>query len=161
MCKQRTISIRSRLLVAGTGLMILVTGFPAWGSLGGDTASIQADQIHLQGSRQTIAGQSYTVHEIQAAGGTVVREYASSSGKVFGIAWHGPWPPDLRQLLGGYFEQYAQAVNAGSGARRGRRPILIEQPGLVVQISGHPRAFAGVAYVPEMLPANVRVEDIQ
>jgi hypothetical protein len=43
----------------------------------------------------------------------------------------------------------------------GRRPLVIEQPGLVVQIGGHPRAFAGRAYVPEMLPTGVRTEDVQ
>jgi hypothetical protein len=108
-----------------------------------------------------IAAESYTVHEIQGASGTVVREYVSSSGKVFGLAWHGPWPPDIRQLLGRYFEQYVQAAKSQSGATRGRRPLMIEQPGLVVQMAGHPRAFTGKAYVPEMLPQGIAAEEIQ
>jgi Protein of unknown function (DUF2844) len=28
-------------------------------------------------------------------------------------------------------------------------------------MGGHPRAFAGMAYVPEMLPPGVRAEEIQ
>jgi Protein of unknown function (DUF2844) len=32
---------------------------------------------------------------------------------------------------------------------------------MVVQISGHMRAFLGRAYVPQMLPAGVRAEDIR
>lgn len=107
------------------------------------------------------AKQSYTVYEIRAATGTVVREYASPTGTVFAVAWQGPWLPDMRQLLGTYFEQYAQAAKAQSGTRMGRRPLMIEQPGLVVESGGHPRAFSGKAYVPEMLPQGVRAEDLQ
>jgi len=157
--KQDGSSIRLKMLVMAAAVVATVA--PAWGSLGGGAASVQADQIHLQGTRTMKAAGSYTVHEIQAANGTVVREYVSAAGKVFAIAWHGPWIPDMRQLLGNYFDQYARANQAQRGARMRRAPILINQPGLVVQIGGHPRAFAGTAYVPEMLPSGVGAENIQ
>jgi Protein of unknown function (DUF2844) len=32
---------------------------------------------------------------------------------------------------------------------------------LVIQISGHMRSFVGRAYVPQMVPAGVKVEDIR
>ena len=67
----------------------------------------------------------------------------------------------MRQLLGSYFEQYLQAAKAQSASRLGRRPVMIDQPGLVVQIGGHPPSFTGRAYVPQMLPSDVRVEDIR
>jgi len=160
--KQDGGSIRLKMLVVmAAALVAVATAAPAWGSLGGDAASVQADQIHLQGTRTLKAAGSYTVHEIQAASGTVVREFVSAEGKVFAIAWHGPWMPDMRQLLGSYFDQYAQANQAQRGARMRRGPILINQPGLVVQIGGHQRAFAGRAYVPEMLPSGVSAENIQ
>jgi hypothetical protein len=152
---------KSGLLVTCTALVAFAPAFPAWAALGGDAASVQADQLHMQGTQTTIAAESYTVHEIQGATGVVVREYVSSSGKVFGLAWHGPWPPDMRQLLGSYFERYAQAAKAQSGPRMGRRPLMLELPGLVVQMGGHPRSFSGKAYVPEMLPQGVRAEDIE
>lgn len=161
MGKQRSRSMNSRLLLAGVMLTMFLTAFPARASLGGDTASVQADQLYMQGTRRTIDAETYTVHEVQAATGAVVREYVSPAGKVFGLAWHGPWPPNMRQLLGSYFEQYVQAAKTQSRTRRGRRPLVIEQPGLVVHLGGHPRAFAGVAYVPEMLPPGVRAEEIQ
>ena len=154
-------SIKSRLALGATVLVILATALPAWASLGGDAASIQADQLHMQGSRTTKAADAYTVHEIQAATGTVVREYLSPEGKVFALAWNGPRLPDLRQVLGGYFEQYRAAVQSQSGPRMARRPVMINQPGLVVQIGGHVGAFSGRAYVPEMLPSGVRAEEIQ
>jgi hypothetical protein len=160
MLKGQSGSVTSRVLVAGAALLGLMIALPAWASLGGDTASVEADQIHMQGTRQMIAAQNYTVHEIQGAG-AVVREYVSSSGKVFAVAWHGPWPADLHQLLGSYSEQYMQAVKAQSRTRRGRRPLIVEQPGLVVHSGGHPREFGGMAYVPENMPQGVRAEDIR
>jgi hypothetical protein len=152
--------IKSRLAIAASALLIL-GALPASASLGGDTASIEADQVHLQGTRTTKAGESYTVHEIQAGNGTAVREYVSPEGKVFAIGWNGPWMPDLRQVLGGFFEQYRTALQAQSGPRIVRRPVAIQQPGLVVQVGGHIRAFSGRAYVPDMLPSGVRAEEIQ
>jgi hypothetical protein len=161
-------SIQLKMLVMAAVLTIAAAAIPARASLGGDAASIQADQIHLQGRRTMTAAGSYTVHEIQGSGGTVVREYVSTGGKVFGVAWQGPWVPDMRQLLGNYFDQFAranqaqaQANQAQNGARMRRGPVLIDVPGLVVQIGGHPRAFAGRAYVPEMLPSGVGAENIQ
>jgi hypothetical protein len=161
MSEEHPSSVKSRARAAGTALVLLVAALPVWASLGGDASSVQTDQVHMQGTRQTTTTQSYTVSEIRAATGTVVREYASSTGTVFAIAWHGPWPPDMHQLLGSYFEQYVQAAKAQSAARMGRRPLMIEQPGLVVQSGGHPRAFSGKAYVPEMLPQGVRAEDLR
>lgn len=154
-------SIQSRARAAGTALVILVAVLPVWASLGGDVSSVQTDQLRMQSTQQTTAKQSYTVYELRAATGTVVREYASPTGTVFAVAWQGPWLPDMRQILGTYFEQYAQAAKAQSGTRMGRRPLMIEQPGLVVQSGGHPRAFVGKAYVPGMVPQGVRAEDLQ
>jgi len=149
-------------LLAVFGLFAIVTtAHPALAALGGDIASIQADQLHMQGTLRTSAAALYSVHEIQSPAGTVVREYVSSAGKVFAITWQGQWPPDMRQLLGSYFEQYAQATKAQSSARLGRRPLEIEQPGLVVQMGGHPRSFRGRAYVPDLLPSGVAAEAIR
>jgi hypothetical protein len=158
MAQERARSIVCQVMAT---LVVFGAAFPACASLGGDTGSIQADQLHMQGTRTTKTVGSYEVHEIQAVTGTVVKEYLSPDGKVFAVAWHGPRLPDLRQLLGGYFEQYRAAAQPQSGARIVRRPIMINLPGLVVQISGHVGAFSGRAYVPETLPSGVREEDIQ
>lgn len=165
MSKRRLASIQPGLLIVAVALTFVESAAPARAALGGDITSVQADQLHMQGSIRATVTDSYTVHQIQSAAGTVVREYVSSvgksAGKVFGVAWQGPWPPDMRQLLGSYFEQYVQAANAKGAARVGRAPLVIEGPGLVVQAGGHPRAFVGRAYVPEMLPTGVQAEDVQ
>ena len=42
----------------------------------------------------------------------------------------------------------------------GHRHLVIEQPGLVVQISGRMRAFVGRAWVPGLVPQSFSVNDI-
>ena len=52
-----------------------------------------------------------TVHEIATTYGTSVREYRlGADGKVFAVSWSGPVIPDLRQVLGSYYAQFAQAA---------------------------------------------------
>ena len=142
-------------------LVILVLVSPAAASLGGDVTSVHADQAKMQGSLRTTSANAYTVHEIQTATGVAVKEYASPVGKVFAVTWKGPFHPDLRQLLGPYYDEYIEAVQTQHAQRRGRGPLLIQHAGLIVQISGHMRSFSGKAYVPQQLPAGVRAEDIQ
>ena len=143
------------------GIITFMRPVPVYAALGGDASSVTEDVVHLQGSLLSIRAPNYTVHEIHAATGTVVREYVSPSGTVFAVAWQGPWLPDMRHLLGNYFDQYVEALQGQRSVRFGRRPIHVELPGLVVQLSGHPRSFAGRAYVPERLPQGVQAEDIR
>ncbi|MGC1482386.1 MAG: DUF2844 domain-containing protein [Candidatus Acidiferrum sp.] len=142
-------------------LMILALPFPAAASLGGDVTSVQADAAKIQATLRTTSSDSYTIHEMQAPTGVAVKEYASPAGKVFAVTWKGPIHPDLRQLLGPYFEQFVQAEQAQRAQRRGHGPVLIQLPGLVIQVTGHMRSLAGRAYVPQMLPSGVRVADIR
>jgi hypothetical protein len=90
-----------------------------------------------------------------------LREYVSASGNVFGVAWQGRSHPDLRQVLGAYYDQYVQAVQAQRAQRHGHGPLLIQQPGLVVQMGGHMRSLTGSAYLPQSLPAGVRPEVVR
>jgi Protein of unknown function (DUF2844) len=139
----------------------LLAAIPAFAGLGEDVSSVDADQAHMQASRRITQTQSYTVHEIQSPSGTTVREYVSPSGKVFAVAWQGPWPPDMQQILANYFDRYKQAAQAQMNSRAGRRPLNVEQPGLVIQAGGHMRSFTGRAYIPEMLPQGVTAEAIR
>ena len=104
---------------------------------------------------------SFTVTQTTYANGTVVREYVSAAGTVFGIAWNGPFTPNLSVLLGTYFPQYDSARVAQRAAAPGRGPLNVELPGLVVRSGGHMGAFSGQAYLPQSLPAGVTAADIQ
>src|ERR1700746_4202778 len=82
---------------------------PALAALGGDTASVQADRASMKGPLRVTPGIDYSVHEIQTSAGIVIREYASAQGQVFAVSWQGPGIPDLRQMFGSYYREFAQA----------------------------------------------------
>jgi len=143
------------LAVAG-----LVSGGPAaWAALGGDAGSVPGDAAHLRAQSHggnALAG--YSVEEMQVPSGTVVKEYVSQDGKVFAVSWRGPTVPDLRQLLGTYFEQYVAAANE---RHLSHHQLTVRRDDLVVQSSGRMRAFFGRAYVPSLLPPDFQLQDIQ
>ncbi|MCI1041933.1 MULTISPECIES: DUF2844 domain-containing protein [Caballeronia] len=112
-------------------------------------------------SASTTSASNYTVRTTTLASGTVINEYLSTEGVVFGIAWHGPRMPDLASLLGSYFPQYQQGLKAQRAARGGRGPVSVQDSGLVVDSGGHMGSFAGSAYLPQSLPAGVSASDIQ
>lgn len=134
---------------------------PALASLGGDTASVRDDQAKLQGALQTTTKDAYTVHEIQAASGTVVREYVSPSGAVFGVAWQGRVHPDLHQVLGAYYNQFVQAVEAHRAHHHGLGPVVTQLNGLSVEMGGHMGVLFGRVYLSQSMPAGMRVEEIR
>jgi hypothetical protein len=135
---------------------------PASASLGADVSTIDTDRIRMQGALLRISRtDAFTVHEVQSANGTAIREYVSSSGTVFAVAWTGPWQPDLRQLLGAYFDRFQQAATAARRAHRGHGPLNIDDGELTVQIAGHARSFSGVATVRRLTPASVRADRIR
>jgi Protein of unknown function (DUF2844) len=141
---------------------VLALPSPTLASLGSDVTTVQADQARMKGTLRSTPTSAYTVHEIKAPTGTVVREYVSLAGNIFAVVWQGPFLPDLRQLLGSYFEQFSQsAQNLKSKRPRIRGPLLIREPGLVVQTGGHMRAYFGRAYIPELVPQGVHIEEIQ
>ncbi|MGH8777779.1 DUF2844 domain-containing protein [Paraburkholderia sp.] len=112
-------------------------------------------------SASSAAATSYTVRETTLASGTVVREYLSLAGTVFAIAWTGPQMPDLGSLLGSYFPQYVDGLNAVRATRGGHGPAAVESSTLIVHSGGHMGAFSGQAWLPQALPAGVSGSDIQ
>jgi hypothetical protein len=130
----------------------------AFAALGGGVSSIQSDQARLKSATHSVRNEStFTVHEIQAASGTMVREYVTANGTVFGVAWSGPAMPDLRQLLGPSFSEFTSSAKS---QRSGHTQLLVQHPGLVVRSTGHMRAFKGSAYLPALLPQGVTAGDI-
>lgn len=138
--------------------LLLIVGFPrrAGATLGSDVASVETDRAQMRAAQlRIVSGEAYTLREFRAPSGTIVREYVSPGGTVFGVAWQGPTVPDLRQVLGSYFDSYIAAVRTARGGRAGHGPLSIDSPGLVVQVAGHQHAFQGRVYVPTLLPRGV------
>ncbi len=139
-------------------LFLGLESVPAWAVLGEQVASVSSDQKVLRGEVRARAMQGYSVQQITAADRTVVNEYVSPDGKVFGISWRGLVMPNLQLLLGSYFTQFQQA--AQSRVRR-RGPLVLRTNELVVESAGHPRSFFGRAYVPSLLPKDVAAEVVR
>ena len=132
--RRRAAKLRPAALIA----VALVLGFsvPAMASLGGNAGSIQADTAHMSANVSRTSADAYETHQLQSPTGTVVSEYLSSSGTVFAVTWHGPFMPDMQQILGSYFQQYSAALSSQSSSQSrlyGRHPLNIQQTGLVVQ----------------------------
>lgn len=154
------------ILLAGLMLSLLALPFQARAALGGDASSVEADRQQMKATVRTTQPSSaqYTVQEITAPYGTVVREFVSPSGKVFGVAWRGPFLPNFQQIFGSYYQEYAQAAQAArsTGVRRSRNaPLIVNQSDLVVHSTGHTRAYAGRAFLPGMIPEGVDAEEIK
>ncbi len=152
---------RRRIAVACAALLGI--SLPAWASLGGNVSSVASDRVQMHASAQVLQHDTYALHEMQSPGGTVVDEYVSPEGKVFAVSWHGQFPPSMQQILGTYFQQYTAALNALASQRPriyGHRPLNIQEPGLVIQTSGHMRAYSGRAYIPDQVPSGMTVEEI-
>ena len=150
--------IRTHSFPLGIALLVPLLAFPAMATLGGESASIQQDASHFKAQIRMTQKQAYVVHEMQTAGGATVREYVSSSGKVFGVAWEGPVIPDLQQVLGSYFARFQATAQS---RRRIYGPLVIHEAGLVLESTGHMTAYRGTAYIPEMLPEGVHADAIQ
>jgi len=147
-------------LLTSLVLVSCLSALPAEAALGGDATSIDADQAQMKGSVELKQYAAFNVHQIKGPSGTTVREYVSSAGTVFAVAWNGPFLPDLQQLLGNYFDQYSAGVKADKASHVGRHPLNLQLPGLVVQMSGHVRDYHGRAYLPSQVPGVVKAEDL-
>ncbi len=147
-------------LSLGLSVAILVTVQQAQATLGESADSITLDRKALSAVRRAATvGTGYTVHEL-ASDSTVVREYISPSGIVFGIAWNGLIHPDLTQLLGTYAGEYEKALRQTS-RQPGRRRLQVRTNQVVVEKWGHMRNLQGRAYAPDLIPPGVSVDEIR
>jgi hypothetical protein len=129
----------------------------ACATLGEPEASVLADAAQLQGSVKDSNLGGYRQHEIQLSSGTVVRQYAGLDGSVFAITWHGPYMPNMKQILGRYFDAYVAAERV---PHTDHHHLRVQQGDLMVESSGHTRAFNGRAWLPRAIPAGLSVGDL-
>jgi len=145
----------SRKVALIFGLALASSG-PAQAGLGGPTSSVQTDGRRMAVRTLSTAMGGYTLHTLTRANGGTIHELTNANGQVFAVTWSGPGKPDLRSLLGPYFDTL-QAANTASG--RGlrsplRRPPQVSEPDLQIQTAGHMGWFRGVAFIPSLAPAG-------
>jgi len=134
----------------------------AQATLGGTVSSVSSNQTSMKAvlATSTVAS-SYTDNVITQGNGVVVHEYTNSNGKVFMVTWHGPFKPDLEELLGTYFSDYVEARESRTGVQLNLSQIHSSSSSLVVRSGGHRGAFAGRAYLPSLVPSDVTAEDLE
>ena len=129
-------------------------------TLGGNANTITADRKAFSAvHRATTPHNGYTVEEF-VYDSTNVREYVSSIGIVFGIAWNGYVPPDLSQILGAYASEYiaAQQMSPRTHGRNGQKLVT---DNIIVEKWGHMRNLRGRAYAPGLVPIEININDIK
>jgi hypothetical protein len=149
------------MLPIGLFLTLLLITPSAFAALGGSEASVQADQARLMATLRSTDTRAYTIHELTTPTGIVIRQYVSSAGRVFGVAWQGPFMPDLSQLLGSYFARFSSAAKSKRAPRASRNHLVIADHGLVLESTGHMRDYSGHAYDPDLLPEGVHGYDVR
>lgn len=133
--------------------------YAAWLLTGVATAQALGGVVVSPSALQQRSG--YAVVEIHDARGDVVRKFVAPGGVIFAVAWRGPAVPDLHALLGSRFAAFHRALVAQQSQRPRRRgPLYVAVDDLVVQNSGHMRAFAGRAWLTDALPRGLSAEVI-
>ena len=148
--------------IAGCILLVasLIPSDRAHALFGESRDTISADFNAMKAVRRaTVSQEGYSVEEA-LSDATTVREYVSTSGVVFAIAWNGYVHADLEQLLGSYWSAYSVA-RQNTARIHGRKRQQVTTDTVVVETWGHMRDLRGRAYVPSMIPTGVNINEIK
>jgi len=139
---------------------LFATSRPVQAVLGESADSVTADQKAFAAPQSiTTTHANYTVREVEADAVTV-REYISSSSVIFAVAWNGLVNPDLTQLLGSYSNEYLEAKRQ-MPRTYGKRAQQVKTNRVVVETWGLMRNLHGRAYVPNLVPRGVTIDEIK
>ena len=153
-------SIYSIFFALGLLMVCFISVQRVAATLGEPAGSIESDRKALSAVKRGVkVRNSYTVYEIYSEANSV-REYVSSLGIVFGIAWNGLVYPDITQLLGSYAGEYQKALQQ-TLRQKGSRHLRVQSPGVIVEQWGHMRSLQGRAYAPALIPSGVSVDEIK
>ena len=136
----------------------VLVALPAWATLGGDEASVIADQAALNATLVKTANAGYTDYALTLPNGIIVHEFVNPAGQVFEVTWNGKGKrPDMRQILGTHFDKFNAPVSQKARndkhatARRADRVAADFEMHSAV----HNRIFTGTAHLPSQLPASL------
>ena len=128
------------------------------GAPGANAGATARSMLPSAAPRNTSASAApYTMHATEDADGVTIHEYALPTNVVFAVSWQGPVRPDMRALLGSYFPAF---VNAGASQTRGAGPLVEHSGDFHIESAGRPGHAFGKAYLPRLVPANVRVDQL-
>jgi hypothetical protein len=135
---------------------------PSLAVLGGDVASVQADQVRMRAMRSSAgATQGGPVHEIRMQDGSSIRQFVNTQGVVYAVAWSTRLKPDFAQLLGRHAAEFDAGVSAQLQTPGLKRSAVVDRGDLVVHSAGRPGAFVGRAWLKSLVPAGTRSDEIR
>jgi hypothetical protein len=146
-----------KLALAIAGLLPLAS----YAALGGAPSIGAASQPLLRSAVSVNPSASpapYTMREAHGADGVTVHEYVLPGNVVFAVTWQGPVRPDMNALLGSYFPNFANTAAQGA---HGAGPLIGRSGDVHIESAGRSGHFVGKAYLARLVPANVRVEQLQ
>lgn len=142
----------SELILACTCLLTV----PCHAELGG---LANRDAVLIQEQSPLVSNvPSLGIYLFKSPSGTQIKEYVNAENTVVAVTWQGPSLPNLRQLLGAYFETF---VNRPTDHGSSHRSAELLTDGLVVQSHGQMRNFSGRAYLPKLLPSGFNIDQIK
>jgi hypothetical protein len=139
-------------------LMLMMGSFPAWAALGENVSSVDSDAQALGAQHVMVAKVGYNMHQITLRDGSVIKEFVSPAGTVFGVSWKSHSMPNLPQLLGSYLTNLQLGQRTRVIPRRG---VTIQGNDFVFTNFGLTGSFHGRAWVPSLVPANLTMEVVQ
>ncbi len=146
------------LAAAFVSVLLLAYAGASHAALGGLPEQFNAEGAAVASTVSSTMS-NYVVRDTNLTTGTRVREYIAGSGLVFAVTWEGPVLPDLKALLGKYFD--AMAAESKRMPRAGRSHLGVNLPEVVINSGGHMRAFHGSAWIPAQFPAGFSADDVR
>lgn len=150
-----------------TAILLTSLTLPVMAGLGGVPLAGSAGVAAAKAASQTRSAiksavtsptsSDYTLHALTLASGTVVTEYANSTGIVFALTWAGPVLPDLTALLGNYFSSFKTQMDQRRAAGLRGGPVQVVANGLTVVSAGRMGHFSGYAYAASLVPSGLDV----
>ena len=147
-----------RLLL--TSVVLLCAG-TAHAVLGEAADTVKADQVRFKGAHRQILIQRITTHQISLPDGSIVNQYVNAAGVVFAVSWRTRLKPNLATLLGPNFTASAASDRPGTGVAGSKAPRSVRHPNLVIHQGGRMNAFAGLAYVPNLVPKGFDADTLR
>ncbi len=137
-------------------LLIIILGVQSFARLGDRVTTTELSAAKSRAAKVMV----YDVRA-SAVNGVSINEYFSAEGIVFAVSWRGVAQPDLTDVLGSYYSDYDKASREQLPVQRRGKSAVITSSEIVVKKFGHMRDVRGLAVVPSLLPAGVRLEDLQ
>ena len=146
------------LAIHGAALLIAPS---AQAVLGAAQDTVQADQLRFQGRHHQHSQWPMTVHDISLPDGSGIRQFVNPAGQVFAVSWHTRLKPDLAALLGAHYPGPDALAGTPQGIASARQRRSMRRSYLVLHQGGRVGAFAGLAYVPALVPQGVDADALR